>query len=63
MVEVDVSDIRVGAVLSQRSAEDGKLHPCAFFSHHFSPSGIGMERNFDVGNHELQAVKLALEEW
>ena len=59
VVEVDASDSGVGAVLSQRSAEDQKLHPCAFFSRKLSPA----ERNYDVGNRELLAVKLALEEW
>ena len=58
MVEVDASDVGVGAVLSQRAVEDQKLHPCAFFSHRLSPT----ERNYD-GNRELLAVKLALEEW
>ncbi|XP_047199711.1 uncharacterized mitochondrial protein AtMg00860 [Hippoglossus stenolepis] len=37
IVEVDASDSGVGAVLSQRSAEDQKLHPCAFFSRKLSP--------------------------
>lgn len=32
VVEVDASDVGMGAVLSQRSAFDQKLHPCAFFS-------------------------------
>ena len=32
VVEVDALDVGVGAVLSQRSALDLKLHPCAFFS-------------------------------
>ena len=32
MVEVDASETGVGAVLSQRSTSDRKLHPCAFFS-------------------------------
>ena len=41
VVEVDASNIGVGAVLSQRSPEDGKLHPCAYFSCRLSPS----ERN------------------
>ncbi len=49
----------MGAVLSQRSPEDNKLHPCAFLSHRLSPT----ERNYDVGNRELLAVKMALEEW
>ena len=59
MVEVDASDVGVGAVLSQRAAVDQKLHPCAFFCHRLSPA----ERNYDIGNRELLAVKLALEEW
>lgn len=59
IVEVDASETGVGAVLSQRSESDLKLHPCAFFSQRLSPA----ERNYDVGNRELLAVKLALEEW
>ena len=59
VVEVDASDTGVGAVLSQRSLADQKLHPCAFFSRRLTPP----ERNYDVGNRELLAVKLALEEW
>lgn len=49
----------VGAVLSQRCPEDNKLHPCAFFSKHFTLP----ERNYNVGDRELLAVKLSLEEW
>ncbi|KAI3367960.1 hypothetical protein L3Q82_026230, partial [Scortum barcoo] len=59
VVEVDASDIGVGAVLSQRRGSDGRLHPCAFFSRRLSPA----EANYDVGNRELLAVKMALEEW
>ncbi len=59
VVEVDASEVGVGAVLSQRSASDQKLHPCAFFSRRLTPT----ERNYDTGNRELLAVKLALEEW
>uniref|UniRef100_A0A8C2EBD4 Gypsy retrotransposon integrase-like protein 1 n=1 Tax=Cyprinus carpio TaxID=7962 RepID=A0A8C2EBD4_CYPCA len=59
IVEVDASEVGVGAVLSQRSSSDEKIHPCAFFSHRLTPT----ERNYDIGNRELLAVKLALEEW
>lgn len=59
VVEVDASDVGVGAILSQRSAFDQKLHPCAFFSRRLSPA----ERNYDIGDRELLAVKMALEEW
>uniref|UniRef100_A0A8C1UQM8 Gypsy retrotransposon integrase-like protein 1 n=1 Tax=Cyprinus carpio TaxID=7962 RepID=A0A8C1UQM8_CYPCA len=59
IVEVDASEVGVGAVLSQRSPLDNKLHPCAYFSHRLSPT----ERNYDIGNRELLAVRLALGEW
>uniref|UniRef100_A0A1A8D4D5 Gypsy retrotransposon integrase-like protein 1 n=1 Tax=Nothobranchius kadleci TaxID=1051664 RepID=A0A1A8D4D5_NOTKA len=58
-LEVDASDTGVGAVLSQVSPSDHRLHPCAFFSRRLSPA----ERNYDVGDRELLAMKLALEEW
>lgn len=57
VVEVDAADSGVGAVLSQRL--DGKLHPCAFFSRRLTQA----ERNYDLGDRELLAIKLALEEW
>ncbi len=49
----------MGAILSQRSSRDDKVHPCAFFSHRLTPT----ERNYDVGNRELLAIRLALGEW
>lgn len=49
----------VGAVLSQRTGDKNKLHPVANFSMKLSPS----ERNHDMGNRELLAIKLALQEW
>uniref|UniRef100_A0A6I8RAB1 Gypsy retrotransposon integrase-like protein 1 n=1 Tax=Xenopus tropicalis TaxID=8364 RepID=A0A6I8RAB1_XENTR len=58
-IEVDASDVGAGAILSQRHSADGKLHPCAYFSKKFSSA----EQNYDIGNRELLAVKLALEEW
>ena len=59
IVEVDASNVGVGAILSQRSAKDNKVHPCAYFSHRLTPTEV----NYDVGNRELLAVKMALEEW
>ncbi|KAL0195007.1 hypothetical protein M9458_008579, partial [Cirrhinus mrigala] len=32
IIEVDASDCGIGAVLSQRHGQPGKLHPCAFYS-------------------------------
>ncbi len=59
VVEVDASEEGVGAVLSQHSSSDDRVHSCVFFSHRLSPT----ERNYNIGNRELLAVKLALEEW
>lgn len=59
IVEVDASEVGVGAVLSQRSSSDERVHPCAYFSHRLTPA----ERNYDVGNRELLAIRLALGEW
>lgn len=59
VLEVVASDVGVGAVLSQRTRSDNKLHPCAFFSRRLTPT----QRNYDNGNRELLAIKMALEEW
>ncbi len=59
IVEVDASTTGVGAVLSQQQGTPAKISPCAFFSRKLSPA----ERNYDIGNRELLAIKLALEEW
>ncbi|KAK3565354.1 hypothetical protein QTP86_007128 [Hemibagrus guttatus] len=59
IVEVDASALGVGAVLSQRRSETPVLHPCAYFSMKLSPA----EQNYNIGNRELLAIKLALEEW
>lgn len=37
---------------------DNNVNPCVIFSHELSPA----ECNYDVGNWELLAVKLALED-
>ena len=57
IMETDASDFAVGGVLSQRSS--GVLHPCAFYSRSLS----GPERNYDVYDKELLAIKVCLDEW
>ncbi|XP_061698186.1 uncharacterized protein LOC133512493 [Syngnathoides biaculeatus] len=59
MVEVDSSNLGIGAILSQRSPKDGRIHPCVFLSRKLTL----VERNYDVGDRELLAVKTALAEW
>ncbi|KAI3375589.1 hypothetical protein L3Q82_003898 [Scortum barcoo] len=59
IVEVYASNEGAGAVLSQRSASDHHVHPCAFLSCKLSL----VERNYDVGNCKLLAMKVAFEEW
>ncbi|KAK3520635.1 hypothetical protein QTP70_029419 [Hemibagrus guttatus] len=59
IVEVDASTTGVGAVLSQQQGNPSRLHPCAFFSRKLNPAEV----NYDIGNRELLAVKLALEKW
>ncbi|KAL0202690.1 hypothetical protein M9458_000708, partial [Cirrhinus mrigala] len=59
LMEVDASSTGVGVVLSQRQGQPPKTYPCAYYSHKLTPA----ERNYDVGNRELLAIKLALEEW
>ncbi|ROL53801.1 Transposon Tf2-6 polyprotein [Anabarilius grahami] len=59
IVEVDASTTGVGAVLSQQQGTPSKLHPCAFFSRKLNPAEV----NYNIGDRELLAVKLALEEW
>ncbi|KAK3572708.1 hypothetical protein QTP86_006000 [Hemibagrus guttatus] len=59
VVEVDASSSGLGAVLSQRHDDPGKLHPCAFYSQKLTAA----EANYNVGNRELLVIKAALEEW
>lgn len=59
VVEVDASDVGVGPILSQCTGEKEKLHPIAFLS---KKKLLSAEQNYDVGNREILAIKLALEE-
>lgn len=58
-MKVDASDARVGGILIQRDPDTRQHHPYAYFSKKLSPA----EQNYDVGDRELLAMKLALEEW
>ena len=59
ILEVDASEVATGAILSQRQGPKSLLHPVAFFSRKMTQP----ERNYDVGDRELLAIKTALEEW
>lgn len=59
VLEVDTSEVAFGAVLSQRQGPKTLLYPVAFFSRKLSSA----ERNYDVGDRELLAIKSTLEEW
>lgn len=48
-----------GSCFFPESARDNKLHPRAFFSHRLTIA----EKNYDIGNRELLAINLTLEEW
>lgn len=58
IIEVEASEVSLGAVLSQVHGEPSRLHPCPFFSRKLSSA----ECNYDIGNRELLVVKAALEE-
>lgn len=57
VVEVDASSTGIGTVLSQRQGSPPKLRPCAFYSRKLNAA----EKNYDVGDRELLAMKEYLE--
>lgn len=59
VLEVDASEVATGAILSKRQGPKALLHPIAFSSQKMSQP----ERNYDVRDRELLAIKTALEEW
>ena len=58
-VEADSSDFATGAILSQRSKEDGAWHPIAYYSKSLN----AVERNYEIHDKEMLAIIRALEEW
>ena len=58
MVETDASDYVSAGILSQ-IADDGLLHPVAFFSKKHSPA----EFNYEIYDKELMAIIQSFEEW
>ncbi|KAG1930726.1 hypothetical protein F2P79_022123, partial [Pimephales promelas] len=59
IIEVDASNTGVRVILSQRFGDPAKMFPCAFYSRKLNSA----ERNYDVGDCELLAMKSAFEEW
>ena len=58
-VKTDTSNYAYGAVLSQKSRQDQKQHPVAFFSKSMTPA----ERNYGILDKEALAVVKALQHW
>jgi len=58
IIETDVSDFTLGAVLSQRDDEN-RQHPVAFHSRKFQP----MEINYEIHDKELLAIVDTFKHW
>ena len=59
LVETDASNFAIGAVLSQVSPTDSKVHPVAYYSRSLTPP----ERNYAIYDKELLAIVSSLENW
>ncbi|XP_056397328.1 olfactomedin-4-like [Hyla sarda] len=56
--KVDASSVGIGAIVTQKNS-NGKSVTCGFLSKTFLPA----ERNYSIGDRELLAIKLLIEEW
>ena len=52
VLEADASDYAVGAVISQRDPESGRLHPITFYSRKFNSA----ELNYEIYDKEMLAI-------
>ena len=59
IVETDSSNFAIGAILSQKSIKDNKVHPIAFYSRSLTAA----EKNYPIYDKELLAIISALENW
>ncbi|ETE56566.1 Tf2-1, partial [Ophiophagus hannah] len=59
VVEMDASNVAIGAVLLQALVDGGTLFPCAYYSRKLNPS----EHNYTIWEKELLAIKAAFEAW
>lgn len=59
IIEVDASNCRIGAVLSQHLGVPAKLFPCTYYSRKLTTAEV----NYNVGNNELLSIKAILGEW
>ena len=58
LVETDASNFAFGGVLTQQQPS-GKYYPVAYLSKGMTPA----ERNWEIYNKELGAIKLAFNTW
>ena len=58
-MEADALGGAIGAVVSQVAADDGRLHPIAFFSRGLNPA----QRNYEVYDKEMLAIVDSLEHY
>lgn len=59
ILETDASDFALGAVLSQKAADDGLNHPIAFYSRKLVPA----ELNYQIYDKELLSIVAAFKHW
>jgi len=59
IVEINASDFALGAILSQKNQETGRLYPIAFHSRKFSPAEI----NYEIHDKKLLAVVDTFKHW